>query len=150
MDPFTAIGLAAAVCQFVDFGTKLIKGGCEIYYSTTGTTEENASLETIISELSIWSTKLSCSGSAARSEERAIRSLAGECQKLSRKILEFIEKGRPKNQKSRIQVVFAVLRGKWHDRDKRQLLETLEYCRSQLSIQLAALERFLPINNRAF
>lgn len=150
MDPFTAISLASAIVQFVDFGTKLIKGGREIYYSTTGSTEENASLETVVSEMRIWSAKLAYSGSALRSEEKAICSLAEECRKLSGKILDLIEKGRPKDQKSKTQVVFAAVRGKWHDGDKQQLLGRLDYCRSQLSIQLAALEKYLPIYKRTF
>lgn len=142
MDPFTAIGLASSVVQFVDFSTKLICGAREIYYSTTGTTEENASLELVVTEMKAWSSKLQYYGPSAQSEEeKAIHSLAAECQKLSDKILELIEKTKPKNQKSKTQVVFAAMIGKLHEDDKLQLQKRLNECGNQLNMQLAALDR---------
>ena len=126
MDPLTAIGLASSIVQFVDFGTKLIGGAREIYFSTTGTTEENASLELVTIEIRAWSSKLVYSGSSAQSDEgKAICSLATECQILSDKILELIIKAKPKNPKSEIRVLFAVIRDKWHENEKLQLQKRL-------------------------
>ena len=71
--------------------------------------------------------------SAQNEEEKASHSLAAECQKLSDKILELIEKTNPKNQKSKTQVVFTAIIGKPHEDNKLQL-----------DIGLAALDRFVP------
>jgi hypothetical protein len=145
MDPFTAIGLTSSIVQFVDFSTKLICGAREIYYSTTGTTEENASLELVVTEMKAWSSKLQYYGPSAQSEEeKSIHSLAAECQKLSDKVLELIEKTKPKNQKSKTQVVCAAIIGKLHEDDKLQLQKRLNECGNQLNMQLAALDRFIP------
>jgi hypothetical protein len=146
MDPLTAIGLSSAIVQFVDFGTKLICGAREIYYSTTGTTEENATLELVVAEMRTWSLKLRRSGpsSAQSEEEKAICSLAEECQILSGKILDLIEKTKPKNQKSRIEVFWAAIRDKRHENDRLQLEKRLGTCRSQLILQFTALDRFWP------
>jgi hypothetical protein len=38
MDPLTALGLAANIIQFVDFGLKVVSGARDLYISTSGTT----------------------------------------------------------------------------------------------------------------
>ena|SRR5277367_356425 len=144
MDPLTAIGLASSIVQFVDFGTKLIGGAREIYRSTTGTTAQNATLEVVITEVRAWCSRLNSPdpSSVYSEEEKAICSLAAECQKLSGEILELIQKTRPKKEKSRTEAFFAAIRDKWHEDDKHKLQERLGKCRSQLKAQLDALDRF--------
>jgi hypothetical protein len=142
MDPLTAIGLASAIVQFVDFSTKLIGGAREIYHSTTGSTTQNVTLGVVVIEMRAWSSKRSSPGpSSIQSEEKAICSLAKECQKLSGEILELIQKTKPKKQKSRTEAFSAAIRDKWHESDKLQLLERLENCRRQLTAQLETLDR---------
>lgn len=45
LDPLSAASLAAAILQFVDFGSKIIVSGYETYRSVNGATEENVDLE---------------------------------------------------------------------------------------------------------
>ncbi|RDW63383.1 hypothetical protein BP6252_10928 [Coleophoma cylindrospora] len=45
LDPFTSLSLAATLCQFIDFGSKLVKGTYEIYESLEGQTKENEELD---------------------------------------------------------------------------------------------------------
>ena len=45
LDPLTAISLASAIVQFVDFGSKVIGGASEIYKSADGAMKEYAELE---------------------------------------------------------------------------------------------------------
>jgi hypothetical protein len=47
MDPLSALSVAGTVVQFVDFGTKLLKAGKDLYKSSTGVSATNAELETI-------------------------------------------------------------------------------------------------------
>ncbi|KAF9878380.1 hypothetical protein CkaCkLH20_03872 [Colletotrichum karsti] len=51
MDPFTALGLAAAIIQFVEFGVKLVSTSREIYISADGRTQEHETLDEICSHL---------------------------------------------------------------------------------------------------
>ena len=44
LDPFTALGLAGNVVQFVDFGSKLVSEARDIYRSTSGNSTRNAQL----------------------------------------------------------------------------------------------------------
>jgi hypothetical protein len=103
-------------------------------------------LELVVAEMRTWSLKLRHSGpsSAQSEEEKAIYSLAEECQILSGKILDLIEKTKPKNQKSRIEVFWAAIRDKRLENDRLQLEKRLDTCRSQLMLQFAALDRFQP------
>jgi len=52
MDPVTAMGCAASVIQFVQFGSKLISESREIYRSTDGALDKNLALEQIAKNLS--------------------------------------------------------------------------------------------------
>ena len=51
MDPFTAIGLAASIVQFLEFGRKLVSGAVEIYRNVDGATSSNILLEQITTDL---------------------------------------------------------------------------------------------------
>lgn len=52
MDPTTAMGCAANVIQFVDFGRKLVSGSLEIYGSADGISAEHISIGDISKSLS--------------------------------------------------------------------------------------------------
>src|ERR1700749_785281 len=47
LDPFSAIGLAANILQFVDFSYKVIADAKEIYQSVSGSTCAHAELQSI-------------------------------------------------------------------------------------------------------
>ncbi|KAH7309520.1 hypothetical protein B0I35DRAFT_440170 [Stachybotrys elegans] len=59
MDPLSALGIAAAVVQFIDFGTRLVSTAGEIYQSPSGRTENEVSLTTVASDLAQLSTAVS-------------------------------------------------------------------------------------------
>ena len=51
MDPFSALGLASNVVQFMEFGTKLISASLELYNSKDGTSSPNSELGIITKDL---------------------------------------------------------------------------------------------------
>lgn len=51
MDPLTALGLAANIAQFVEYGIKLTSTVSELYHSPDGTTKENTNLEIIVTDM---------------------------------------------------------------------------------------------------
>ncbi len=64
MDPFASLSIAAAVIQFIDFGSKLVSGTYEIYRSLDGLTDE-------ISELSSRTGRLGALASSLASPSAA-------------------------------------------------------------------------------
>jgi hypothetical protein len=142
MDPLTAISLASSVVQFVDYSTKVIHGAVEIYGSVSGTTEQNQRLETITGELQALSLKLVLPDGVQQSDdERALSRLAAECDIVSKQILDLLKKIKPKDLESKRQSVWAAIKSKWSDREKQELEERLNNCRSQLGLQLTFLLR---------
>jgi hypothetical protein len=51
MDPMTALSLAGTIVQSIDFGTRLLKDGRDLYKSTTGALSVNDELELTTNDL---------------------------------------------------------------------------------------------------
>lgn len=109
MDPFTALGLAANICQFVDYGYKLASGAFELYNSMDGTLSANKILEIIAKDLANLCTELeqasldSYKGSTSESEA-ALLPLARACKDMGQELLSVLDdlklKGRHKKLES--------------------------------------------------
>jgi len=143
MDPFTAIGLASSIVQFVDYSTRLLSDAREIYTSVSGSTDQNKSLETITTEMKALSAKLSLPANSTQSEdEKALRRIATECESVSKEILSLLTKIKSPNPKSKLRSVWSALQSKMHQAQKLDLQNRLENCRDQLDLQLTVLIRF--------
>jgi hypothetical protein len=148
MDPLTAISLASAIVQFVDFSSKLVSGARQIYGSASGATEADRSLEVITSEMRQCASKLATPDADAQSQtedDRALCRLAKECQILSDQLLGLIEKTKARDPKSKVQSIWAAVKSRLHEREKLELQNRWNSCRSQLELQLGFLTR-LEIN----
>jgi hypothetical protein len=92
MDPVTAIGFAASILQFVDFSWSLLTGTYEVYKSASGTTAQNAHINTVIQDLHEVTEGLDLDVRAKSKHEKALKALASECKKLSKELLQLLEK----------------------------------------------------------
>ncbi|KAE9365683.1 hypothetical protein N431DRAFT_472287 [Stipitochalara longipes BDJ] len=108
MDPFAALGAAAAIAQFIEQGISLVNGARQIHKSAFGSTAENQQLGTVIQE----------------------------CQLLSEKILGLLQKANAKDPSSIGKSAAAALRNAWNDKEKKALVEQLEKCRNMMHTQL--------------
>lgn len=92
LDPFTAISLATAIVQFVDFGSKLITKGYEIH--ANGALQENIDLTAITADLHAFTDRivLDSSNTSAKptSEEQALQKVAKICAEISQKLLNIL------------------------------------------------------------
>ncbi|KAK2066060.1 hypothetical protein LY76DRAFT_585606 [Colletotrichum caudatum] len=105
MDPLNAVGLAAAILQFVDFTTKLLNNGRQIYDSAQGATLENCDLEAVTQSLVLLTGQISqhdtgkglsagLHGSISNSDtlaEQDISDLGASCQDVGRELLDALE-----------------------------------------------------------
>lgn len=92
MDPITAISLVSSILTFIDYANKIVSGTYEVYKSVTGTTEENAHIETIMSDLREATDDLESDLVGKTKHERALKELASKCEKLSAELLCLLEK----------------------------------------------------------
>jgi len=110
--------------------------------SAAGITEDNKSLESIVSEMKELSAKLLPKiGSPKSEDEKALCRVAAECNILTDQILELLGKIKPKVRNSKWQSAWAAMKNKMHEREKLELEKRLDYCRSQLELQLNFLMR---------
>jgi hypothetical protein len=58
MDPLTALSVAAAVVQFVDYGSRLLSRTWQIYKTSSWETKETVTLSTISADLAFFSKKV--------------------------------------------------------------------------------------------
>jgi hypothetical protein len=144
MEPLVAIGLVSNILSFISFSKELLCGAGEIHGSLSGTLEENRSREVVVGEMKKFSSRLlTPDASNLAGEDKELCNLAAECRTLS---------GQPKDPKSKGQSVLSALKNKVHEKEKQDLEQRLDYCRSQLELQLIFLGRSdlhqIPLQNR--
>ncbi|EXJ68983.1 uncharacterized protein A1O5_07918 [Cladophialophora psammophila CBS 110553] len=137
LDPLSAIGLASAIVQFVDFSAEIIQGAREVYGSMSGTTERNRSLELVVSEMINLTSKLSSTHYSQQSEdEKALGRVANECKILADQVLDLLQKIKAKDPGSTLQALWAALKNQKYKRQRLELEGRLESCRNNLEFQL--------------
>jgi hypothetical protein len=144
MDPLAALGLAANILTFIDFGVKLINNVKDIRGSETGLTGEDEAQETAISKLKLFTSKLLLPQDLTlMGQEQVLWSLAAQCHALSERMLALFEKIKPKDPTSKIQAIQTALKSKFYENEKQGLQEALNNCRAQLHLQLEWLNRYM-------
>ena len=142
MDPVTAIGLASAIVAFVTFTTDLIKGAIKIHESLDGALDENRSREAIAAEMKRFAARLlPPDDTRLAGEERGLCMLAAECRDLSGELVTLLGRIKPKDAQSKSQGLWSALKNKVHEKERADLEQRLDYCRSQLDLQLAFLNK---------
>jgi hypothetical protein len=142
MDPITALGFAANILQFIDFSAKVVGATIEIYESASGRTTDTQNSDAIATEMRLFATKLQPPDQTQLTgEERSLCKLATECEGLAQRIIDLLEKVRPK-KKSKSSSLVAGLKTKYYESERRKLEEQLGHCRAQLNLQLNLLTRY--------
>ena len=101
ISPVDALSLAAAVLQFVEFGSKLVVEGYGMYKSKKGATEQNLHIESVAAELNSICEELSLipdpEPTNANSNVTAIVELANNSQSLARELLDLLDELKEKS-----------------------------------------------------
>ena len=136
MDPITAIGLAAAVIDFVGFSWGLVTGAREIYRSANGTLDENKHLEDIMGDLDSIADDLNETSPGGTRAERAIKQLAKDCQAESAALLVILGTLKVRGKKT----VWKSLKAKFESllakEDVDELKGRLQEYRSEITTNL--------------
>jgi hypothetical protein len=146
LDPFSALGLAGNIVQFVDFASKLFSKSKELYKSASGTTRQNQELEDATDTLrrlcaSLKKVDQGGSKSAGRlNDEGLLRELANNCHATANELLSALEDLRTRGPHGKWQSFRQALRTAWKE-DKIVAMENkLTSYRSQLTLQLSAMQ----------
>jgi hypothetical protein len=145
LDPFSALSLAAAIIQFVDFSSKIVLGATELYRSTTGSLTKNVELSTIVADLGEISSNLRVYDRESHlysKDERALSNLAIQCKGSAEALLIALDDLSIKEPHKRWKSVRQALRSVWKENEIRDLQKRLDSFRSQLTIRLVATLRY--------
>lgn len=92
LDPLSAVSLAAAILQFVDFGSKIIVSGYEIYRSVDGTTEENTDIEYLTQRIHEFQDQFTPSSNPLTRNPQELQDLAQDCSHIAGDLLVLLDK----------------------------------------------------------
>lgn len=156
MDPLTALGLAAGVVQFVSFASHLITKTKAVHDSSSGQTDEAATLETTYTRLHELSRNLeACSRRDPTLEivegntdyvknvlaiKDLSRSCDGDCQKLL-KIVDKLKAG--DNTHHRWQSFRVALRTVWKGNEIAELEQRLHHTQMTLTLLVCSQTRYV-------
>lgn len=143
MDPLSALGLASAILQIIDFSSKLVSGAAEVYSSASGTTVKFEDSDKSIESLRSLTRRLdvNITGGPLSSEERSLLETKHGCEQLSRDIQAIINSTKTRDTRSKrssVVVSWRVMRRK----GKLKILEErLDRYRAQVKEYLLATMR---------
>lgn len=140
MDPATVIGLVSGILSFVDAAGKILKLSWGLYNSLEGTSEETEMRLKLTDNMAvIWKRIISTNQSAQTEEDRALVTLAQECNELTNDIGKELQSLKPKRRKSKTQSGLAALKTLMVEPKIKDLEKRLQHCRDQLHLHITAL-----------
>ncbi|KFY34676.1 hypothetical protein V494_06557 [Pseudogymnoascus sp. VKM F-4513 (FW-928)] len=134
MDPITAIGLAAAIVNFIDFAHKIVTGADELYKSAA--TEEHKHTENIVNDLDDAATDLTNLPGKTK-HEKALNSLAENCKGISRELHNLLKKLTVSGDRTKWKVLRVAIRNVRKESDVARLVAQLEKYRGEILLQLS-------------
>ncbi|XXG94967.1 Ribosome biogenesis protein erb1 [Hypoxylon texense] len=143
MDPLSALALAGNILQFIEFTTKLLSTGVEVYKSATGIVNANLGLEEISQQLSSLSSCLCVNegNNPGSASENALRSIADLCNTDCARLLSVLNDLKIKDGSQRGWKSFRIaLKLAWKDEQEiEKLMTRLRDRQSMMTLHLCAI-----------
>lgn len=140
MDPFTALGVAADICQFLDYGYKLVPGAFELYGSMDGTLSANRILEIIAMDLAKLCTELEQasleSNKGLTDSEAALLPLARDCRVMGQELLFVLEDLKLKSRHNKLESAWIAFRSRCKASQLKGYERALGLYRSEMATRL--------------
>lgn len=104
MEPCSAISLAAAIVQFIQFGCSIMSKACEIYKSPSGSSSDHVELEIVANDTKELCGRL-CTPpieiSNVEIEHEPLVKMAKQCREAADEILNAVARAQAKGEKCR-------------------------------------------------
>ncbi|KAL1860711.1 hypothetical protein Daus18300_009054 [Diaporthe australafricana] len=135
MDPVSALGVASAAVAFIDFAIGIFR---QIHDNCgDGQRLNEGNFETVINDLLNWDHDLNQENVTETDPDiRALQHLLSECNGTARKLIEALEKLKPKVSSSKWDCFHAALKMHWGAKQLEDLRLHVEGFRSQLSLRM--------------
>ncbi|OJI98022.1 hypothetical protein ASPVEDRAFT_441075 [Aspergillus versicolor CBS 583.65] len=145
MDPMSAIGVAANILQFVEFGAKLCGRIQEVASSATGLTEENAHLDSTVDELRNVTDGLITNLKGNTQHEAELVKLAAQCRDLSAELTDMLSKLKPKKDDR----FWSSIRAAWKSTVKEKKVLSIERRLGEYRAQIILRLNFMLYNEQS-
>ena len=153
-EALAAIGLAANIAQFIEYGLSLFSQGREIYTSTRGATEDYLEIETVVRDLRNLSDNITAAAYQDDSrqkqpseDEKAIRALADSSKGVANRLLVSIQalKIQDDDDHRKLTSLRLAFRSMWKRKEVEELERRLQRIQEELRTRmLSALECVIP------
>lgn len=141
LDPINAIGLASSIVQFVQFGTKLVSEGLELYQSNDGALARNSELEAIVKDINERS-KILINTPQLSEDDVAMQKLAESSRKIADELLKKLSSLRTPESHKRLQSSRKTLAAAWKKDKIADLERRLCRLQTQINERLVFMMRF--------
>lgn len=136
LDPFTSIGLASNIIDFLNFSFKLISETKTIYNSASGNIAEHASLSAIAADLRDYCEDLGeSSARGAAKVDPEIGSIASECGDVAEELIGVVTRIQAKREHSKWESFKAAWRAYYHEDEIRRLASRVTDLQSRATIR---------------
>lgn len=141
-EALAALGLAANIIQFVDFGVRLFSSSRELYKSAEGALKENVELGEITSNIRL--VAQSITNSTIGVDEPALREVAGTCLRLADELLATLHGLKVDGQKHRqAETLRKSLKGIRSRHKVKDIYDRLCKVREQICFHLSCLLKYV-------
>jgi hypothetical protein len=150
MDPISALSVASAIVQFVDFGNKLVGRGVRIYKSRDGALSEYVDKEVAADYLTYLNKNLrdsiraKPSGSIAK-EDRALYDLCSKCQNLGEELLSHFAALKVNGTHRKWKSFRQALRSVWSEEALNEIEKRLAVFRNEIEFHILVDLRYATI-----
>lgn len=155
LDPFTSLGVAAAIVQFVDFGSKLVVEGYGAYKSAEGAPQEVIDTQKLAKDLESLCEQLATlpPADAIRysQNETQLQSVARKCQELAKDLFNLLDalKIDTKGLIRRWDAVRQAVKRVWKRGKIEKLQKELGNVRAQVNTHLLATIQYVRTTTRS-
>jgi hypothetical protein len=136
MDPITAVGFAASILQFIDFSWGVITGTYEVYKSATGTTLENAHINTVVNDLERVTDGLISDIEGKTKHEKELCKLADKCHNLSQDLSKILKKLQISEENSKWKSLKVKIASMRKEKEIASIENRLDKYRSQILVRV--------------
>jgi hypothetical protein len=148
MDPLTAFSLAGTIIQFVDYGTKILRGSKGLYDSASGASVVNDEIETRTKDLLDLVIKLRRplsleSTSADYATYTALRELCNGCRKVADELIARLQRLKVEGQHRAWKSFRQAIKSAWSQKDIDMLCKRLSEFRRSLDTHILSSLRYL-------
>jgi hypothetical protein len=154
MDPLTALSVAGTIVQFVDFGTKIVRGTYHMYNSATGALPVNEELEIITRDLAVLVTKLrqplqaedAPTGRLHNTLQVALQSLCDDCVRVADKLITRLDSLKVQGRHQVWRSFQHAIKAAWAQKEVDELAATLSKYRASIQTYLQLSLRYGAIS----